>query len=286
MHDLILDAVLGKYTPDISHSTLVHLLDERSQNSSTLTPEKVSAIRKAIDSGNSHRLNPGFIETFCIEAFELLGVKFFPREKGCYELMYVPTEICRKDTRVKKSYRRICFDRKFHAEVILQGHPLLNAIVSLILERFSGSDTVDSENTPDSEISTPEGRKAIESAAMNAVMKIEESLGNFPADVSSDNLGYDIESITPEGASRFIEVKGRKKGASTVTLTVNEIHSALQNPRESILAIVEVDGDNTHTQYLTHSFTKEPDDSAVSVTFSISALVRNSECVYNDSEIR
>ena len=278
LHELILDAVLGKYTPDLSHKTLVHLLDERSQNSSTLTPEKVQDIRRAKDSGNSHRLNPSFIEAFCLEAFGLLGVKFFGRENGCYEIMYVPSEIRRKDSRIREFYRRICFDRKFHAEVILQGHPLLNALVSVILEKFSDADTQNSEDVP--EISTPEGRKAIETAAMNAVFRIEQSLGNFPVDVSSQNLGYDIESRTPQGTLRFIEVKGRKNGAATVTLTVNEIHSALQNPSESILALVKVDGDNTHTQYLTHSFKNHPEDSAVSVTFSIAALVRNSECVY------
>lgn len=278
LNELILDAVLGKYSPDISHKNLVHLLDERSKKSSTLTPETVRDISSAIASGNSGRLNPGFIEAFCLEAFDLLGVKFFPREKGCYELTYVPSEIVKRDNRIRKYYRRICFDREFHAEVILQGHPLLSALVSAILEKFSDADTDKPEDSPEN--STPEDRKAIESAAMNAVIKIEQSLGNTPADVSSQNLGYDIESRTPQGDSRFIEVKGRRKGASTVTLTVNEIHSALQNPRETILALVEADGDNTHTKYLIHSFTNHPDDSAVSVTFSISALVRNSECVY------
>ena len=277
LNELILDAVLGKSTPDLSQNTLLHLINERSQNSSTLTPETVRDISQKITSGNSHRLNPGFIEAFCREAFDILGVKSFEREKGCYELTYVPSEIVKRDPRIRKYYRRICFDRNFHAEVILQGHPLLSALVSLILDRYS-----DSEEALEEDSSTPEGRKAIESAAMNAVMRIEENLGNTPADVSSQNLGYDIESRTPQGASRFIEVKGRRKGASTVTLTVNEIHSALRNPRETILALVEVDGQETHTTYLARPFTNHPDDSAVSVTFRISGLVQKSECLYND----
>ena len=275
LHELILDAVRGKDTPSLPESLTAGLLDQRSKNSSTLTHAQVLTIKNALASDSANRVHPKFIEAFFLEAFRTLGGSLFERGKGCYEIMRVPPEIRRRDSRIREQYHRICFDRNItNAEIILQGHPLLNALVSAILERFSDADTVDSEN------STPEGRKAIESAAMCAVMRIERALGNTPVDVSRENLGYDIESHTPEGALRLIEVKGRRKGAATVTLTVNEIHSALQNPSESILALVEVDGDNTHTQYLQHSFTNHPDDAAVSVTFSIAALVRNSVCVY------
>ena len=47
-------------------------------------------------------------------------------------------------------------------------------------------------------------------------------------------------------ALRMIEVKGRRKGATTVTVSKNEILTALNKPEEFILAIVEVDGKNTH----------------------------------------
>ena len=49
------------------------------------------------------------------------------------------------------------------------------------------------------------------------------------------------------GKLRFIEVKGRVAGADTVTLTKNEILTALNKPDEFILAIVEVDGDIVST---------------------------------------
>ena len=277
LHELILDAVRGKDTPSLPESLTAGLLNQRSRNSSTLTHAQVRDIKNALAADSANRLHPQFIEAFFLEAFRTLDGRLFGRGKGCYEIMRVPPEIRCMDSRIRDHYRRICFDRNIsNAEVILQGHPLLNALVSAILERYSDADTL----TPDSENSTPEGRKAVESAAMCAVMRIERALGNTPVDVSRENLGYDIESHTPEGALRFIEVKGRRKGAATVTLTANEINSALQNPSDSILALVEVDGDNTHTQYLQHSFTNHPDDSAVSVTFSIAALVKNSVCVY------
>ena len=76
---------------------------------------------------------------------------------------------------------------------------------------------------------------------MRAVMEAEIALGNDPTDVSADNLGYDIESHDPrEGRLRFIEVKGRRAGATTVTMTRNEILKALNVPERYILAIVQV----------------------------------------------
>ena len=84
-----------------------------------------------------------------------------------------------------------------------------------------------------------------EAIAMRAVMEAERRLGNTPKDVGSEKRGYDIESAPgPEkGKLRFIEVKGRKKGARDVTLTKNELHCALNSKEQFILALVEIDGD-------------------------------------------
>jgi SNF2 family DNA or RNA helicase len=81
----------------------------------------------------------------------------------------------------------------------------------------------------------------VEQAAMLAVMAIERSLGHEPKDVSHEKCGYDIESFVPStGKLRFIEVKGRVAGAETVTVTKNEILTALNKPDNFILALVQV----------------------------------------------
>ena len=72
--------------------------------------------------------------------------------------------------------------------------------------------------------------------------------------MSGAKVGYDIESRTPERALRFIEVKGRAKGATTVTVTKNEILTALNKPERFVLAVVLVDGDATETYYLREPF--------------------------------
>ncbi|MFQ3567714.1 MAG: helicase-related protein, partial [Aggregatilineales bacterium] len=70
-------------------------------------------------------------------------------------------------------------------------------------------------------------RRITEQIAMRAVMEAEIALGNHPRDVSSQNVGYDIESRDGQtGRLRFIEVKGRRTGAETVTLTYNELYRA------------------------------------------------------------
>jgi hypothetical protein len=115
-------------------------------------------------------------------------------------------------------------------------------------------------------------------------MDIEASLGFIPRDVSAAKVGYDVESQIPQskrGADgstlRFIEVKGRVRGANTVTVSKNEILTAFNKPDEYILAIVEVDGTNTKTVYLKKPFRERPDFAATSVNYDIVELVGGSE---------
>src|SRR5919197_497052 len=80
----------------------------------------------------------------------------------------------------------------------------------------------------------------IERLAMAAVMETERAIGYEPYDVSREKRGYDIESQVPgTGRLRFIEVKGRVVGAQTVTVTKNEILTALNKPDDFILALAE-----------------------------------------------
>ncbi len=126
-------------------------------------------------------------------------------------------------------------------------------------------------------------RSAIERAAMNAVTQRELERGFAPRDVSAENVGYDIESAIPEARRkggpclRFIEVKGRQKGYATVTVTRNEILTALNKPDEFLLAIVEVDGAQTKTIYIRKPFTHAPDQGACSVNYDIADLLQIGE---------
>jgi hypothetical protein len=76
----------------------------------------------------------------------------------------------------------------------------------------------------------------------------------------------------------MIEVKGRAKGAATVTVTRNEILTALNRPEDFILALVEVDGDKAlDPRYVRRPFATEPDFGATSVNYDLKKLLEDSE---------
>jgi hypothetical protein len=127
--------------------------------------------------------------------------------------------------------------------------------------------------------------KRVEMFAMNAVMAAEKKLGYEPQDVSSFKCGYDIESRIPEtGVLRFIEVKGRIEGSETVTVTKNEIITALNKPDNYILAVVEVpnseeltEEENFNVYYVRQPFQKEPDFGVTSVNYNLKELKQRSQ---------
>ena len=81
-----------------------------------------------------------------------------------------------------------------------------------------------------------------ENKAVEAVMTAERTLGNNPSRTGEDQLGYHLESIIPgsNGKLRFIDVKTRVSGRPTVTITRNEILTALNKPEDWFLALVDI----------------------------------------------
>ena len=113
-----------------------------------------------------------------------------------------------------------------------------------------------------------------ERLATQAVMASERRLGYLPRDVSDQNLGYDIESAIPAtGLLRFIEVKGRVRGAQSVTITKNEILTCLNKPDEYILALCLIDGENVEVRHVRKPFVREPDFGATSVNYDLDKLL-------------
>jgi hypothetical protein len=114
--------------------------------------------------------------------------------------------------------------------------------------------------------------------AMQAVWQAETDLGCHPRDVHKENLGYDIESLDPRsGRLRFIEVKGRRAEADTVTVTRNEILTAINAPEQYILAIVEVENGQARVPgYVRQPFNREPDFGVTSVNYDLPELLQRS----------
>ncbi len=124
-------------------------------------------------------------------------------------------------------------------------------------------------------------RARIERLAMDAVRRAEEKRGCRVVDVSAQKCGWDLTSYPTAAANsripepRHIEVKGRIKGATTITVTRNEILYALNQAEKFVLAIVLVgDGDATEGPfYLTNPFTAEPGWGVSSVHYDSATLI-------------
>ncbi|MDN3687238.1 helicase-related protein [Cyclobacterium jeungdonense] len=121
---------------------------------------------------------------------------------------------------------------------------------------------------------SPEEKAKIEAAGMQAVFQIEAALGNKAKDRSHEKIGYDIESIDgKDGNLRFIEVKGRRYDAPTVTITKNEIIHGLNLPEQFILAICLINGKKADVHFIKDAFTFEPDFGVTSINFNIKDLL-------------
>lgn len=125
-----------------------------------------------------------------------------------------------------------------------------------------------------------EARKRIEMLAMDAVRRVEEAKGSKIVDVSADKCGWDITSYPPGddgllGDPLHIEVKGRVKGSSTVTITRNEMLYALNQSEKFVLAIVLVGDDDSIEGpfYIRDPFDSEPEWGVSSVNYELKVLL-------------
>jgi hypothetical protein len=128
-----------------------------------------------------------------------------------------------------------------------------------------------------------EARVRVERIAMQAVMDTERTLGNAVADVSAQRCSWDVTSIPPvrDGKlppSRHIEVKGRAKGQTTITVTRNEILYGLNQAEKFILAVVLVERDRYEGPfYVKRPFTHEPDWAVTSINLDLDELLVHAE---------
>lgn len=127
-----------------------------------------------------------------------------------------------------------------------------------------------------------EARAAIERRAMQAVIAAEERAGRHVTDVSALKCGWDVTSEAKSPADpdpvRHIEVKGRIKGASTITVTRNEVMYGLNQAAKFMLAIVLIDGDqHDGPHYVRAPFQQEPDWATTSVNFDLAKLIEKAQ---------
>jgi superfamily II DNA or RNA helicase len=139
--DQVIDDAVGK--------KLKAALKERSLLTETMRATDVERIRTRMEEAEARKLQPHFIREFFIEAFRLLGGQIAKREPGRYEISHVPADIRNRGgvygagVPVIPRYARVTFEKELvapigqpQAQLLAPGHPLLDATVDLLLDRY------------------------------------------------------------------------------------------------------------------------------------------------------
>jgi superfamily II DNA or RNA helicase len=123
------------------------LVAERKLTSEGMDPNSVGAIREQMERAQARRLQPHFVSSFFREAFTMMGGRISERETGRFEITRVPGIFKERDRLIGRSdpvldrYARVTFEKALingqpQAELIAPGHPLLDAVVDVVLQRF------------------------------------------------------------------------------------------------------------------------------------------------------
>jgi SNF2 family DNA or RNA helicase len=125
------------------------LLDERALARDSMDATAVRRIREDMERADARRLQPHYVAGFFLEAFKLLGGACHQREDKRYEITRVPAPIRNRDRQIGRGspvldrYERITFEKSLIsvpgqplAAFICPGHPLLDATLDLVLERY------------------------------------------------------------------------------------------------------------------------------------------------------
>jgi superfamily II DNA or RNA helicase len=160
LRDLLLEAirygerpeVRAKLTQAIANAVdrprLQALLEERALAHDAMDASRVARVREEMERAEARRLQPHYIESFFLEAFQQLGGTARQREPRRYEVTHVPAPIRNRDRLigigepVLPRYERIAFEKTLIAPqgqplaaFVCPGHPLLDATLDLTLER-------------------------------------------------------------------------------------------------------------------------------------------------------
>lgn len=160
LRDLLIEAIRHAEQPDVrarltqvvanafDREKLQDLLEEHALAHDSMDASRVYHIREDMERAEAKRLQPHYIESFFLEAFQHLGGTVKQREPRRYEVKHVPASVRNRDRLiglgepVLSKYERIAFEKPLVAPLgqplaafVCPGHPLLSATIDLVLER-------------------------------------------------------------------------------------------------------------------------------------------------------
>ena len=132
----------------LDRGQLQELLEDRALVHDAMDTSRIHRIREDMERAEARRLQPHYIESFFLEAFRCLGGSVRQREPRRYEITHVPAPVRNRDRLigigepVLPRYERIAFEKPLvtpqgqpMAAFICPGHPLLDSVIDLTLER-------------------------------------------------------------------------------------------------------------------------------------------------------
>lgn len=132
----------------VDRPQLQSLLEERALAHDVMDASRVARIREDMERAEARRLQPHYVESFFLEAFNQLGGTARQREPRRYEVTHVPAPVRNRDRLIGTGepvlprYERIVFEKSLItpqgqplAAFVCPGHPLLDATLDLTLER-------------------------------------------------------------------------------------------------------------------------------------------------------
>ncbi|MGF1547348.1 MAG: helicase-related protein [Thiotrichales bacterium] len=132
----------------LDRNHLQSLLEERALAHDAMDASRVRQIRADIERAEARRLQPHYIESFFHAAFSRLSGITKLREARRFEITHVPAPIRNRDRLIGTGepvlprYERIAFEKSLVAPAgqplaafVCPGHPLLDAVIDLTLER-------------------------------------------------------------------------------------------------------------------------------------------------------
>jgi SNF2 family DNA or RNA helicase len=126
------------------------LIDEKALAKDAMDISRIQKIREDFERAQAKRLQPHFVLSFFVAAFKQLGGSIYEREPKRFELTRVPSAVRNRSRMIGRGsilpkYERITFHKeeinvqgKPVAEFVGPGHPLMDAVIDLILERHRG----------------------------------------------------------------------------------------------------------------------------------------------------
>ena len=124
------------------HDYLRSLWEEKALARDTMDTTRLHRVREDMERAEARRLQPHYIESFFLEAFQSLGGSVGEREPRRYAVSRVPAVIRNRNRIVPPRYDRIVFEKALKAPqdqppaaFVCPGHPLLDATAALVLER-------------------------------------------------------------------------------------------------------------------------------------------------------